>query len=42
MSSTGQVKDDVGKVIGWLGGIVATVFAGWLVWYITLPKAHGF
>ncbi len=28
----------MGKFIGWLGGIVATVIAGWLVWYITLPK----
>lgn len=26
----------MGKALGWLGGILATVIAGWLVWYLTL------
>ena len=27
----------MGKFFGWLGGILATFIAGWLIWYFTRP-----
>jgi hypothetical protein len=29
----------MGKFIGWLGGILAVVIGGWLVWYLTRPPS---
>jgi hypothetical protein len=28
----------MGKFLGWLAGILATVIAGWLIWYLEKPK----